>query len=121
MLKIKRENLNLAFEKISENMDLFLPVKKAGEVNFGRFEKGVNVSLDTLKTVKSAKDFFFPQSETMMKFKLEGKNIEINDIREDKSPFVIFGFFSMHPLSKTTCRFSESAGLTSILFVLVWK
>ena len=34
MLKIKRENLNLAFEKISENMDLFLPVKKAGEVNF---------------------------------------------------------------------------------------
>ena len=91
MFKIKREDLNLVFDKISENMDLFLPVKKAGEVNYGKYEKGVSVSLDTLKTVKSAKDFFFPQSETMMKFKLEGKNIEIDDIRKNQDPFVIFG------------------------------
>lgn len=91
MIKILRNKLNDAFAKISASSDLFLPVKKAGEVNYGKYEDGAEVSLDTLKTVKSAKDFFFPQSETMMKFKVSGKNIEINDIREEKDDFVLFG------------------------------
>ena len=91
MIKISRDKLNGALAKIARSCDLFLPVKKAGEVNYGKFDENAEVSLDTLKTVKSAKDFFFPQSETMMKFKLSGKNIEIEDIRKQPEPFVIFG------------------------------
>ena len=91
MIKIKREDLNRFFDTIAEKMPLYLPVKKAGEVNFGAYEEGAEVSLDTLKTVKSAKHFFFPQSETMMKFKKDGKNLEIIDVREEKTPFVLFG------------------------------
>lgn len=91
MIRILREKLNEAFDKISAAQDLFLPVKKSGEVNYGKYENGAEVSLDTLKTVRSAKDFFFPQSETMMKFKLSGKNIEIDDIRKEQAPFVVFG------------------------------
>ena len=91
MIKINRTDLDRFFTAISEKMPLFLPVKKAGEVNFGAYEEGAEVSLDTLKTVKSAKDFFFPQSETMMKFKKDGKNLEIVDVREEKTPFVLFG------------------------------
>lgn len=34
---------------------------------------------------------FFPQTENMMKFKTEGKNIEIIDVRDEKTPFVLFG------------------------------
>ncbi|MBO4539089.1 MAG: 4Fe-4S ferredoxin, partial [Clostridia bacterium] len=79
MIKINRADIDRFFAAISEKMPLFLPVKKAGEVNFGAYEEGAEVSLDTLKTVKSAKDFFFPQSETMMKFKKDGKNLEIID------------------------------------------
>lgn len=91
MIKIKRENEAKVYQLIAEKNDLYLPVKKAGQVNYGKYEDGVEVSLDTLKTVKSAKDFFFPQSENMMKFKLSGKNIEIEDIRTEKEAFVIFG------------------------------
>lgn len=91
MIKLKRSDLNELFKKISEKFPLYLPVKKAGEVNYGAYEEGAEVSLDTLKTVRSAKDFFFPQSETMMKFRLEGKNIEIDDIRGEVAPFVLFG------------------------------
>ena len=91
MIKISRDKLNDAFGKVAEASDLFLPVKKAGEVNYGKYEAGAEVALDTLKTVKSAKDFFFPQSETMMKFKLSGKNVEIEDVRKEPAPFVIFG------------------------------
>ena len=97
MLKIAKERLNELYAKINESMGLFLPIKKAGEVNYHVWGEGKEVSLETLKTVKSPKNAFFPQTENMMKFKTEGKNIQIVDVREklaaaaEKKPFVIFG------------------------------
>ncbi len=97
MLKIAKERLNELYTKINESMGLFLPIKRAGEVNFAVWGEGKEVSLETLKTVKSPKNAFFPQSENLMKFKTEGKNIEIIDVREalsekiENRPFVMFG------------------------------
>ena len=97
MLRIAKERLNELYAKINESMGLFIPIKKAGEVNYHVWSEGKEVSLETLKTVKSPKNMFFPQTENMMKFKTEGKNIEIVDVREklaeatDEKPFVMFG------------------------------
>ena len=91
MLKIAKERLNELYAKINESVGIFIPVKKAGEVNYEVWREGKEVSLETLKTVKSPKNMFFPQTENMMKFKTEGKNIEIIDVRDEKSPFVLFG------------------------------
>ena len=93
MLKIAKDRLNELYAKIAETQGLFIPIKKAGEVNYAVWSEGKEVSLETLKTVKSPKNAFFPQSENLMKFKTDGKNIEVIDVRWDKSekPFVIFG------------------------------
>ena len=91
MLKIAKERLNELYAKINESMGLYIPIKKAGEVDYCVWGEGKEVSLETLKTVKSPKSIFFPQTENMMKFKTEGKNIEIIDVREEKRPFVLFG------------------------------
>ena len=94
MLKIAKEKLNDLYAKISETMGLFIPIKKAGEVNYAVWSEGKEVSLETLKTVKSPKNMFFPQSENMMKFRTDGKNIEIEDLRVDYKEvkeFVAFG------------------------------
>ena len=95
MLKIEKERLNELYAKINEEFGLFLPVKKAGEVNYEVWKEGKEVSIETLKTVKSPKNMFFPQTENMMKFKTEGKNIEIEDLRKDyveeNKLFVLFG------------------------------
>ena len=91
MLKIAKERLNDLYAKINESMGLYIPIKKAGEVNYHIWGEGKEVSLETLKTVKSPKNMFFPQSENMMKFKTEGKNIEVIDVRDEKRPFVLFG------------------------------
>ena len=94
MLKIAKERLNDLYAKISETMGLFIPIKRAGEVNYAVWAEGKDVSLETLKTVKSPKNAFFPQTENMMKFKTEGKNLEIIDVREgwdEKKDFVMFG------------------------------
>ena len=91
MLKIAKERLNDLYAKIAQTQGLYIPVKKAGEVNYAVWGEGKEVSLETLKTVKSPKNMFFPQTENMMKFKTEGKNIDVIDMRDEKRPFVLFG------------------------------
>ena len=91
MVKISFEKLNSLFEKISEKYDLFVPTKKNdGQSYFEKWEQGNELS-DDLNTVRSAKDFFFPQHEDIVSFKLDGKNIEITDERREVKPFVMFG------------------------------
>ena len=70
---------------------LYLPVdNKAGQAEFRTWEQGVEMSR-ALNTTRSAKDFFFPQTENMMEFKVEGKKIELIDTRSETEDFVVFG------------------------------
>ena len=80
MRKISLSNLDKLFAKIAENAKLYIPVDgKNGTASFKLWEDGVVMS-QALNTTRSAKDFFFPQTENLMEFKTEGKNIEIIDI-----------------------------------------
>ncbi|MBR2901357.1 MAG: 4Fe-4S dicluster domain-containing protein [Clostridia bacterium] len=91
MFKSSLNSINEIFAKIAENATLYLPSdNKDGNAVYTKWENGV-VWSNSLNTVKSPKDFFFPQVEDMMAFKTEGKNIEINDIREESEDFVVFG------------------------------
>ena len=91
MLKIAKERLNEVYAKINATMALLIPVKNANEVNYGLWEEGKEVSLETLKTVKSPKDAFFPQSENMMKFRVDGKALSVENMNVEKMPTVLFG------------------------------
>ena len=91
MLKCSIDSLNAVFAKIAENASLYLPAdNKDGKAVYTKWENGVAWS-NALNTERSPKDFFFPQFENMMEFKVEGKSIEINDIRDESENFVVFG------------------------------
>ncbi len=90
MKKISLSEIKKLFDAISANEKLYIPVDTNGGAKFDWYSEGKTLS-DELKTVRSAKDFFFPQTETLMKFKTEGKKIEIVDSREECEDFVIFG------------------------------
>ena len=77
MYKIAAENLQALFQKIAADQDLYLPVKVSDQVNFRAWSQDAEVCLDTLKTVKSPKDAFFPQSENLYTCKKDEKNISI--------------------------------------------
>ena len=91
MKKIAMASLNALFARIAADKKLYLPIEKAGKVDFYEWNEGENVRLDALKTVKSAKDVFFPQVENLLKFRMEGKSIEINQAPLCEEDFVIFG------------------------------
>ena len=91
MYKIKKENLNALYAAIAAENDLFLPVKAAGQTNFGLYTETAEVDIDTLKTVKSGKDIFFPQSETLYTCNKEDNKLRITPEALVDAPFVVFG------------------------------
>ena len=91
MLKIEKAKLADLFGAISAQEELYLPIKKNNSSEYGLYTDGVETALDMLNTVKSPKDLFFPQSETVVKFKVDGKNIEIDSPDLAKKEFVVYG------------------------------
>ena len=91
MRKCLLSNSDALFNEISKNAKLFLPVDlEKGRVAYKEYAEGLKMS-EALKTDRSAKDFFFPQTQTLMAFKTQGKNIEIIDNRAESEDFVVFG------------------------------
>ncbi|MBQ9956510.1 MAG: 4Fe-4S dicluster domain-containing protein [Ruminococcus sp.] len=91
MLMMSTDKLDELFALIAKNQTLYLPVDtKDATAEFTKWTEGVKYS-NALNTVRSAKDFFFPQTEDLVDFKMSGKNIEIIDIRKEAEDFVLFG------------------------------
>lgn len=91
MRKCSVASLDLILKEIASANALYLPVDdKDGKAKFTKWEEGTQWS-NALNTVKSPKEFFFPQTENLMEFKTSGKNIEIIDTRDENEDFVVFG------------------------------
>ncbi len=91
MYKIAKDQLPSLFAAVSGKQDLFLPVKKCGQTNYGLWTEEAETDLDTLKTVKSAKDCFFPQSEVLYRCKNENGKISIDPGKLAEKDFVVLG------------------------------
>ncbi len=91
MRKIALCDINKIFAVLSESHSVYLPAEgKDGQAHYTKWAEGVEYS-SALNTSRSAKDFFFPQTENLMDFKIEGKTIEVIDTRDENEDFVIFG------------------------------
>ena len=91
MRKSSLSNIDLIFAELSKSAKVYLPVDGTdGKAVFTQWEDGLKWS-DALNTVRSPKDFFFPQTENLMEFKTSGKNIEVIDTRSEEEDFIVFG------------------------------
>ena len=90
MRKISLDKIDQLFSLLAEKNTLYIPQDTEAGAKFEKWEEGKKLS-NALNTVRSAKDFFFPQTENLMDFKVEGKTIEVIDTRSESEDFVIFG------------------------------
>lgn len=91
MKKLPLSKIQDFFAAIAKDQDLYIPAAdKAGQAQYTKWEKGVEFS-NQLNTIRSAKDFFFPQVENIVDFKMSGKTIEVIDASKEVNNFVIFG------------------------------
>ncbi len=91
MYKMKKENLTALFRAIAAEQELYVPVKTAGKVNFGPWSEDAEVDVTTLKSVKSPKDIFFPQSENLYTCEREGKQLKVEPAALKEQKFTVFG------------------------------
>ena len=90
MRSIALEKLDILFGTIASEKNLYIPVDHKSGAVYEKWDIGKKLS-GSLNTSRSAKDFFFPQTENLMDFRVSGKNIEIVDTRSETEDFVIFG------------------------------
>jgi len=90
MRKVSLDKLDALFAAISANEKLYLPVDGKDGAAYKVWEAG-DVWSKALNTVRSPKDFFFPQTENLMAFRTSGKTIQIEDTRTETEDFIVFG------------------------------
>ncbi len=74
----------------SKEFEVFVPVESEEIKDFKLWDKKQKISLEGNVTVPPKK-LFFPQTETLYKYKTEGQKIEINELEEKNNKRVIFG------------------------------
>ena len=91
MFQLPIDKLQALFAAVAAKEALYIPADDAGgQPRYQRWQEGLEMT-KALNTVRSAKDFFFPQTEDLVDFKMKGKEIEIVDPRTEHEDFVIFG------------------------------
>lgn len=90
MLKICSDKIYQFFDSVNEKLKIYIPVDCDKGACFKPYQKGDELTKQ-LNTTRSAKDFFFPQVENIVDFKVDGQNIEIIDARSEIEDFAIFG------------------------------
>lgn len=89
MLRFPADQLISVIKSIP--LPVYAPIQRDALVTFDRYEDGMTVRLDAIPTDKSPKDLLFPQWENLMRFRMEGKTIELTEQARSDSEYVIFG------------------------------
>lgn len=91
MYKLGRDSLPTLFGAIAAAQTLYLPADDGkGGARFAKWEPGTAYAA-VPNTRRSAKDFFFPQTENLVDFRVSGQHIAIVDTRCETEDFVLFG------------------------------
>ena len=114
MRKCSLAALDSVFAAIASASALYLPVDGSdGRAVYTKWEDGVKWS-QALNTVRSPKDFFFPQTENLMEFKTSGKSIEILDIVFNNTVYDIGFIYDIGGVYSSLTAISKSHSVGAI-------
>ena len=88
--KLPVSGLDALFARAAEQQTLYIPTDRDGHAVFAPYESGMTLS-KKLNTDRSAKDFFFPQTENLYDIRMKGKQLTVEDTREECADFTVFG------------------------------
>ncbi len=88
---IKKDALAGIINKLSEQMLVYAPVKDEDNVLFKALEKGMEPLVDYSNTRNAPKNFFFPKTETMMRYMRTERGMELSGEEEGAQEAVLFG------------------------------
>jgi len=84
-------SLPLLAQAMSRLGTLYLPGRRGNGTEYVKYERGTEADLETLRTVTSPKNVFFPQVEPLLKFRTDGKKLAMKAEAYADEPTIIFG------------------------------
>ncbi|MBN1800977.1 MAG: 4Fe-4S dicluster domain-containing protein [Candidatus Lokiarchaeota archaeon] len=88
---LKKEEIGKLYEYLSRYYNFYAPVKINGQVNFKKISNPDEIELDFLNSRIPPKEVIFPRMETLFKYKMNGKDIEILEGNNEPEKNIIFG------------------------------
>ena len=89
MKAFHKQKLDDIFNEWGKNFTIIAPLEEE-EIRFKKWEEGKRVNLTKNSTVPP-KEVFFPQTEELYRFQLDGVDLQINEMDQKVEPFILFG------------------------------
>ncbi|MDP4126194.1 MAG: 4Fe-4S dicluster domain-containing protein [Bacillota bacterium] len=87
-MKISKEKFGQSFDALAADYQMIAPVNDSGAVNFKAAKSFSDVKLDYLNSKLPPKSLLFPQHETLLSYKKEGKDVIVkNELNVGKTIF----------------------------------
>ena len=107
---ITSASLKKLIDALSNETNLFAPVKKGNQVEFEKVSLFEEITFDYISTNQSPKNILFPRNETIMTFTVGRDEIKVNEYNPStEKPTVIFG-----------ARPCDAAGLIALEAIFKW-
>lgn len=87
---IMKDALGSFVERIQKDFEVFAPRKEGAKTKWAVLEDAEQLDFGFINTDMSAKDFVFPQSECLMRFKTDGENAMVMQKEEDVAKRFLF-------------------------------
>ncbi len=91
MRKILKEKLPRLLGRLARANTLYLPRQQEAVVSFAPWQEGDSAAFEALNTAVPPKSIIFPQWETFMRFKTQGKTLELQKKEEESGGYLLFG------------------------------
>ncbi len=107
---LQRKSLGELFEKlVAAGNRLLAPVKNGDKLAFEEVSSPGQVADDYIQTTRPAKAAVFPRHEQMLRFKLAGKDVQVDELAPQSRPTILFG---VHPC--------DAASFATLKAVFTW-
>ena len=74
---MEKSKIPLLIQELAKEYEVIAPVRKESLVSFEKISSGNETSVDLQNTKKSAKEVFFPQTETLFTYKIGEGGVEL--------------------------------------------
>ena len=107
---LQQKNLGPLFQSLTAaKYRLLAPVKDGERISFAEVTSPERVAADYVQTDGSAKAAVFPAHEMMLRYRLKGKDVEMQEVVPPAQPTVLFG---LHPC--------DAASFATLQAVFTW-
>ncbi len=88
---LMKDQIAKLYEELNKDYNFFAPTKEKGNIVFKKILNSEEIEFDYLNSKVPPKEVLFPKTEVLFAYKIDGKEVEIEDRKDLDEKNIIFG------------------------------